>query len=144
MEDVENEMQGFPQDLLWVRPGGVASVCFHLKHLSGVLERLFTYAKGDMLNEEQMTYLKTETVQAENDSVDFLVDRFRKQVTAAINELKVADINTLTDKRAVGRKQIPSTKLGLWFHAAEHTQRHVGQLIVTARILRAQAESKVS
>ncbi len=139
-EDVEKEMENFSPDLLWKNPGGVASVSFHLKHLSGVLERLFTYARGEMLNEEQMRYLAAETIPHGNDSVHMLVDRFKKQVHAAVEELKAADISTLTNKRVVGRKQIPSTVIGLWFHAAEHTQRHVGQLIVTARILKAQTE----
>jgi len=142
VEDVEKEMEHFSPDLLWKNPGGVASVSFHLKHLSGVIERLFTYARGEMLNEEQRSYLAAETVSHDNDTVYMLVDRFKKQISAALEELKTADIRTLTDKRAVGRKQIPSTVIGLWFHAAEHTQRHVGQLIVTARILKALAEKR--
>lgn len=142
VEDVENEMENFPPDLLWKNPGGVASVSFHLKHVSGVIERLFTYARGENLSEEQMRYLKAETVPLDNDLIHMLVDRFKKQVSTAVEELKAADISTLTDKRVVGRKQIPSTVIGLWFHAAEHIQRHVGQLIVTARILKAQAEKK--
>jgi uncharacterized damage-inducible protein DinB len=71
-----------------------------------------------------------------------LTDAFKKQVATAIEQLRRTDINTLADKRGVGRKQIPSTVIGLLFHAAEHVQRHVGQLIVTARILKAQAEKK--
>ena len=142
VEDVEKEMENFSSDLQWETPGDVASVSFHLKHLSGVIERLFTYARGEMLSEQQLSYLKAETVARENDLVHMLVDRFKKQVSVAVEELKAADISKLTDKRVVGRKQIPSTVIGLWFHAAEHTQRHVGQLIVTARILKAQAEKK--
>lgn len=139
VEDVDQEMEDFSPALLLEKPGGVASVSFHLKHLSGVVDRLFTYARGEMLREDQMQYLKTET-SGDNDSAAVLVDRFRKQVRAAIEELKAADIHTLTDERTVGRKKIPSTVIGLWFHAAEHIQRHVGQLIVTARMLKAEAE----
>lgn len=135
VEDVEKEMSTFPETLLWERPGGVASVGFHLKHLRGVADRLFTYARGEMLNEEQMRQLKSETPADEGISVQDLVDDFRKQVTTALNQLKNTDTAILTDTRGVGRKQIPSTVIGLLFHAAEHTQRHVGQLIVTARIL---------
>lgn len=136
VEDVEKEMSTFPETLLWERPGGVASVGFHLKHLRGVADRLFTYARGEMLNEEQMRQLKSETPADEGISVLDLVDNFRKQVTTALNQLKNTDTAILTDTRGVGRKQIPSTVIGLLFHAAEHTQRHVGQLIVTARILK--------
>lgn len=139
IEDVEKEMETFSPDLLWENPGGVAAVGFHLKHLRGVIERLFTYARGEMLSDKQLSYLQAETHRAETDSAETLVDLFKKQVGSAIEELKAADLSTLTDKRGVGRKQIPSTVIGLWFHAAEHTQRHVGQLIVTARILKAGA-----
>ncbi|MEI9921910.1 MAG: DinB family protein [Bacteroidota bacterium] len=143
VEDVEKEMLNFSPDALWERPGGVASVGFHLKHLKGVTDRLFTYARGEMLSDEQMSYLGAETVSRDGDSIQTLVASFRKQVEAAIEELKTADITALTDKRVVGRKQIPSTVIGLWFHSAEHIQRHVGQLIVTARILKARAEKNI-
>jgi uncharacterized damage-inducible protein DinB len=140
VEDVEKEMATFPPDLLWEKAGGVASVGFHLKHIKGVIDRLFTYARGAMLDEEQMRYLKSETVALDMNSIHMLVDGFKKQVNTAIEELKAADVNTLTDKRAIGRKQIPTTVIGLVFHAAEHIQRHVGQLIVTARMLKERSE----
>ena len=138
VEDIEKEMSAFPSSLLSEKPGGVASVGFHLKHFKGVVDRLFTYARGEMLSDEQMDYLKAETISSDRDSVQMLVEDFRKQVLTALEQLKRTDVNMLTDIRAVGRKQIPSTVIGLLFHAAEHVQRHVGQLIVTARILRAQ------
>lgn len=137
VEDVEREMENFSPDLVWEKPGGVASVGFHLKHMRGVVERLFTYARGASLNEQQLSYLKEEAVAVDNDSIHVLVDRFKRQVGEAVGELKAADVSRLTDRRVVGRKQIPSTVIGLWFHAAEHIQRHTGQLIVTARVLKA-------
>jgi hypothetical protein len=36
----------------------------------------------------------------------------------------------------VGRARLPSTVFGLLFHVAEHTQRHAGQAITTAKIVR--------
>ena len=139
-EDVEHEMKDFPPQLLWEKPGGVASVGFHIKHIGGVVDRLFTYANARMLSEEQMNRLREETLPGA-DSVQRLVDELKHQVAAAIDQLKNTDTATLTDHRAVGRKQIPSTVIGLLFHAAEHTQRHLGQLIVTARILKSKAYS---
>ena len=59
-EEVTALMKGFPDDLLWRRPGGVASVGFHLQHLRGVLDRLFTYARGEALTAEQLRALKAE------------------------------------------------------------------------------------
>lgn len=108
--------------------------------MKGVVDRLFTYAQGEMLSDEQMKSLKNETLQNDDlDSAQVLVDEFRQQVAKAIDQLRATDITTLTDKRGVGRKQIPSTVIGLLFHAAEHVQRHVGQMIVTARVLKAAA-----
>lgn len=137
VEDVEKEMKTFPIDLLWEKPGGVASVGFHLKHLKGVVDRLFTYARGEMLSDAQAHSLKDEQLPGDADSTHILVHNFKNQVAAAIDQLKKTDVTALTEKRGVGRKQIPSTVLGLLFHAAEDIQRHVGQLIVTARILKA-------
>lgn len=135
VEDVESAMENFPASLLHEKPADVASVSFHLKHLSGVINRLFTYARAESLNDEQLNYLKLETIAGDTDSVHALVDAFSQQVSSAIDELKSADVSKLTEHRGVGRNQIPTTVIGLWFHAAEHTQRHVGQLIVTARVV---------
>jgi len=136
VEDVDKEISTFPLELLWKKPAGVASAGFHLKHLKGIVDRLFTYARGEMLNEEQLLYLSRESFQSDEDLPYVLAENFRNQVAIAIDQLKTTDVNTLTEKRGVGRKQIPSTVIGLLFHAAEHAQRHVGQLIVTARVMR--------
>jgi uncharacterized damage-inducible protein DinB len=134
-EEVEALMPGFPEDKLWERPGGVASAGFHLQHLSGVLSRLFTYARGEVLNEAQVAALKAENPAAHPPaSAADLLRAFRDQVDRALDELRATDERTLIEPRAVGRNRLPSTRMGLLFHAAEHTQRHVGQLLVTVRI----------
>jgi len=107
LEDIEKEMSTFPVQLLWEKPGGVASVGFHLKHVSGVVNRLFTYAQGVTLNDEQMQQLRAESVSEEITSTELFVDNFKNQVTSAINQLKTTDISILSEKRGVGRKQIP-------------------------------------
>jgi uncharacterized damage-inducible protein DinB len=138
-EEVETLMQDFPDQKLWDRPAGVASVGFHLQHFSGVLSRLFTYARGESLDAAQREALAAEQQPARaNVSVQDLVEAFRREVDRAIEALRATDERTLGDARAIGRAKLPSTKLGLFVHAAEHTQRHVGQLLVTARVLRAQ------
>lgn len=130
-----------PPHLLWEKPSGVASVGFHLRHLAGVLDRLFTYARQEQLSEEQLFYLRSEeTSPIENCTYEYLLELFEKQINSAIEQIKNTDASSLTDMRLVGRAKIPSTHLGLLFHAAEHTQRHVGQLLVTARILNSQLE----
>jgi len=138
-EEVEGLMQDFPEQRLWEKPAGVASVGFHLQHFAGVLSRLFTYARGESLDAAQREALAAEQEPSRaNVTVQDLVQAFRQQVDRAIEELRATDERTLTDPRTVGRGKLPSTKLGLIVHAAEHTQRHVGQLLVTARVLRGQ------
>ena len=135
-EEVEAIMQDFPEQKLWDRPAGVASVGFHLQHFSGVLSRLFTYARGESLDAAQREALAAEQEPSRaNVTIQGLVQAFRREVDRAIEALRTIDERTLTEPRAVGRNKLPSTKLGLIVHAAEHTQRHVGQLLVTARVL---------
>jgi hypothetical protein len=133
-EEVESVMSGFPEDRLWTRPGGVASVGFHLQHLQGVLDRLFTYARGGALNDAQLHALAAEGIQAPSITAALLIETFRRQVELALAELRTIDVATLTESRAVGRSKLPSTVLGLLIHSAEHIQRHVGQLLVTVRV----------
>jgi uncharacterized damage-inducible protein DinB len=135
--EVKTYMQGFPEHLLWVRPANVASVGFHLKHLAGVLDRLFTYARAEALSKDALAYLQAEGTEQPTQTVTYLVKAFEDQVQKSLAQLKATDPSTLTQFRGVGRAQLPSTVLGLLFHAAEHTQRHVGQLLVTSRILQA-------
>ncbi|MCP9752411.1 DinB family protein [Ferruginibacter sp. HRS2-29] len=123
-------------DILWERPAGVASPGFHLQYLSGVLDRVFTYARGEMLTEQQLAQLREEDV-SPNPALNAagLVKRFSDQVDQALLQLKNTDESTLTEFRGIGRKQLPSTVIGLLVHAAEHTMRHLGQLRVTVKIL---------
>jgi hypothetical protein len=133
-EEVESLIADFPEERLWTRPGGVASVGFHLQHLPGVLDRLFTYARGESLSEKQLKALKAEGVHSPDINSRLLLEQFRQQVDIALAELRTIDDQILTAPRSVGRSQLPSTVLGLLVHAAEHVQRHVGQLLVTVRV----------
>lgn len=133
--EVEELLHGFSNDKLWARPRGVASVGFHLQHMRGVVDRLFSYAEGKPLSAQQKAALEAEgNAPAHGVSTQELVWAFRAQVEQALRQLRMTDDRTLTDYRAVGRKQLPSTVQGLLFHAAEHVQRHLGQLLVTVRI----------
>ncbi|MBO9200034.1 MULTISPECIES: DinB family protein [Niastella] len=134
-DEIHNKMANFPDALLWERPAGVASPGFHLKHMAGVLDRLFTYAAGQPLSPTQLDYLKAEEVREEQDTLTFLLVKLDTQITASLEALRAIDDTTLTQFRGVGRQQLPSTVLGLLFHAAEHTMRHTGQLLVTVQVL---------
>jgi len=135
-EEIHIAMEGFPEELLWEQPAGVASPGFHLQHIPGVLDRLFTYADAQQLSQAQLDYLATETKQNDGVTVATLLAHFDAQLDTTISRLKTVNEQQLTAFRGVGRKQLPSTVMGLLFHAAEHTMRHTGQLIVTLKVLR--------
>jgi uncharacterized damage-inducible protein DinB len=136
-EEVEPALATLSADRLWERPADVASVGFHLRHLTGVVDRLFTYARGETLSDAQRVALAGEA-EAGDVGVAELVAAFSDQVDRALDQLRATDERTLTQPREVGRLRLPSTVQGLLFHAAEHTQRHVGQLLVTARVVSAE------
>jgi uncharacterized damage-inducible protein DinB len=133
-EEVNELMADFPETLLWERPAEMASPGFHLQHMTGVLDRLYTYAKGEQLNQQQLEYLAAEGKNRDV-TVDELLAHFNRQVDIAIKQLSETDEATLTEVREVGRSKIPSTVIGLFVHSAEHTMRHVGQLLVTIKVL---------
>jgi DinB superfamily len=136
-EEVNGLMADFPEILLWVTPVNMASPGFHLQHLAGVVDRLFTYARGEMLTEYQLNKLAAEGKMPQiGYSVINLLEVFNRQVDEALKQLAETDELILTEKRVVGRNKLPSTVIGLYTHAAEHVMRHVGQLLVTSRMLR--------
>lgn len=137
-ESVDELVQGLSIDEWNARPANVASSAFHVRHIAGVIDRLFTYARGGALSEAQFTALRAEgdPVTDERD-VSRMLDALFARVDAAIDELRTIDVATLGDFRGVGRAQLPSTVIGCLVHGAEHSMRHVGQLSVTTRIVRA-------
>jgi uncharacterized damage-inducible protein DinB len=137
-EELRAALHDFPDALLAVRPAGVASVGFHLRHLSGVLDRMQTYARHEPLSAEQLAYLAAEKEgPTPPPTTAELLQAFSEAVDNMLRTLRVTAEATLPEFRPVGRQALPSTVIGLLMHAAEHTTRHVGQLLVTARIARA-------
>jgi hypothetical protein len=134
-EEVNELMENFPNDLLWDSPAKVATPGFHLQHLTGVLDRLFTYARQESLSESQLQSLSVEGKLYDRIIVNDLVKNFNKQVDFSLKQLSQTDEQTLLEPRGVGRAQISSNLIGLYVHAAEHTMRHVGQLRVTVKVL---------
>ncbi|HSI74698.1 MAG TPA: DinB family protein [Lunatimonas sp.] len=133
-EDAEKYTLNLDNDTLWKRPGGVASVGFHLQHIVGVLDRLFTYAAGNTLNDVQLEFLKNEG-NPENKHLGKkqLLHNLQSKIEEVLRILEHTDESSLTEIRYLGRAKIETTKMGLLFHAAEHAQRHIGQLLVTAK-----------
>jgi len=136
-EDVEGALAGLTLDQIWQRPGGAASVGFHVRHLGGALDRLFTYARGEPLSEEQRRRVPTEGVAGvpPASASDLLAD-LDAILEPAFAQLRATAESTLLDSRGIGRQQIPTTVIGLLFHAAEHAARHAGQALTTARVVR--------
>ena len=136
-EELDELLTDFDEALLWERPANVASPAFHLQHLSGVLDRVFTYARNESLTEFQLKQLYDEDISPQqNLTVAFLLQRFKNQIQTALLQIKNTKEVSLLQFRGIGRKHLPSTVIGLLVHAAEHTMRHVGQLSVTIKILK--------
>ena len=136
-EELPYWLDEFPDEKLWEKPAGRASVGFHLKHLTGVLDRMLSYAQGRALTQEQFDYLKSEGIQDETSTTEELIANFQQKVVQALAYFKTLDESTIKSARTVGRKELPSTVIGLLFHAAEHSQRHLGQLIATVSFVKA-------
>ena len=117
------------------RPAGVASVGFHVRHITGVVDRLFTYARGEALTPAQFAALRAEGEALSPDEMSVALGAMTSRIDAAVAELRSIDVATLADFRGVGRAQLPSTVIGCLVHGAEHAMRHVGQLSVTARVV---------
>ncbi len=137
-EDVAAAVGGLAPLEVWIAPYGVTPVGFHVAHLSGSTDRLLTYARGAALDDTQKAALGRERMMAvERPPIERLVAEWQATVSRALEQLAATDPATLTEVREVGRDRLPSTVLGLLFHAAEHASRHTGQVVSAARLVRA-------
>lgn len=138
IEEVEALDSALTSSELHARPFGVASLAFHLRHMAGSLDRLLTYARGESLSDRQLEWLREES-RVTDETRDDLVGVARVALNRALDQVRAWSQrpNELFDPREVGRQRLPSTVLGLLVHAAEHAQRHSGQIATTVRIVRA-------
>ncbi|HKD78129.1 MAG TPA: DinB family protein [Candidatus Angelobacter sp.] len=135
-EDLERWCDGLSDDELNERPDGLAPVAFHLRHIARSMDRLLTYAEGKQLTPEQVSVMKQEMDPGatRNELTAELVVAFAKSG----KRIRSFSLQQLEDERRVGKKQLPASVGGLLVHVADHTQRHVGQAITTAKIVAAQ------
>ena len=133
-EDLTAWTEGMSEEQIWARPHGVTPVGFHLRHIAGSVDRLTTYLRGRRLDALQIDALNFET--DEGAGRDELMAAVGAAFDASEAYLRTVDPATFGERRTVGRRQVPTSVGGLIVHLAEHTQRHVGQTIVTARLLR--------
>lgn len=135
-EDIDRLVASVPADHVWQSPGGAASIGFHVRHLGGALDRLLTYARGEVLSGAQWAALRAEREPGRSDtSLSDVASSAYATIESALEQLRSTSHEDLLVPREVGRAGLPSTTLGLIFHAAEHCTRHAGQAISTAKIL---------
>jgi len=138
LDDMKKWTEGLTEAEIHAQPMGLNSIAFLLRHIAGSTDRILTYAEDNQLSAEQMA-----TLQAEADTegkretraelLAGLESTFR-QAAERICKLAASDLET---PRGVGRKQLPTTIGGAMIHVADHTMRHVGQVVTTAKVLKA-------
>ncbi len=131
-EDLAKHTAGLTTEQIWATPHGFGSVGFHLRHIAGSTDRLMTYVRGGQLSDAQLAALKSE--KAPGATRETLLGGIDAAFTRAEAIARSLNPVHLTDPRGVGRKQLPTTVIGLLVHIAEHTQRHVGQAISAAKL----------
>jgi uncharacterized damage-inducible protein DinB len=135
LDDLTKWTDGLSTAEIDSQPLGLTSVAFHLRHIARSTDRILTYAEGGQLTGDQLAALKSE--QTGNETLAELLavlDTSFKNAAERIRTLACADLNAV---RAVGRKQLPTSVGGALIHVADHTQRHVGQVVTTAKVLKA-------
>jgi hypothetical protein len=135
LEDVERATAELTNEQWWLGPGGAASIGFHVMHLAGSTDRLLTYARGEMLSDAQKAAFRAESSPSTVGTAPLLAD-LKRSFDAAMAQLRVTSPSSLYEARAVGRAALPTTVIGLLFHAAEHSQRHAGQIVTMAKVVR--------
>jgi uncharacterized damage-inducible protein DinB len=131
-EDLAKYTAGLTIEQIWATPHGFGSLGFHLRHIAGSTDRLMTYVTGGQLSSAQMAALKTE--KEPGATREELLSGIDQAFANAETVARALDPARLADPRGVGRKQLPTTVIGLLIHIAEHTQRHVGQAISAAKL----------
>jgi uncharacterized damage-inducible protein DinB len=135
LDDITKWSDGLTDAEVHTRPLELPAVAFHLKHIARSVDRILTYAEGGQLTAEQLTLLKSE--QAGDETLAELLGEVEASFANAaerVRTLATADFNLF---RGVGRKQLPTSIGGALIHVADHTQRHVGQVVTTAKVLKA-------
>ena len=133
-EDLEKWCRDLTDDELNARPGDVAPVAFHLRHIARSTDRLLTYAENRSLTAEQIALMKQEL--DPNGHREALFAELREGLAAAESRIRAFSPEQFTEPRAVGRQQMPTTVAGLIVHVGDHAQRHVGQALTTAKVIK--------
>jgi uncharacterized damage-inducible protein DinB len=134
-EDLAKFTEGLTVEQIWATPYGFGSVGFHIRHIGGSTDRLITYLRGEQLTPAQLEFLKAEKHPGAD--AEALLREMDEAFQKAEGIVRALDPETLSAPREIGRKKLPSTVNGLLAHTAEHIQRHIGQAISAAKLVRA-------
>ena len=137
IEDLKRWCAGLTNSELHARPNEIASVAFHLKHIARSTDRLLTYAEGHALSQHQLSELGTEM--DGSGTLESIWAELDRSLTGAVERVRRFASGSLLESRTVGKRALPTTVAGLLVHVADHTQRHVGQAITTAKVVREQS-----
>lgn len=132
-EDIERWCEPLSEEEWSVKPYGLPSIAFQVRHIAGSLDRLLSYAEDKALTAEQLEWLARER-DMEADPRRLMAE-FRQGLSTATIRVRAIDTTRWPEPRTVGRRKLPSTVAGLLIHCADHTQRHVGQAVNTAKLL---------
>lgn len=135
LDDLTKWSDGLTDAEVHTYPLGLPSVAFHLRHIARSTDRLLSYAEGNQLSTEQLTALKAE--QAGDETLAALLAEVESSFSNAAERVRVLATANFDTFRGVGRKQLPTSIGGALIHVADHTQRHVGQVVTTAKVLKA-------
>jgi len=133
LDDLTKWTAGLTDTEVHARPLGLPSMAFHLKHIARSVDRILSYAEGNQLSAEQLAALKSE--QAGDESLGTLLAEVAASFSNAAERVRVLATADFETFRGIGRKQFPASLGGALIHVADHTQRHVGQVVTTAKVL---------
>jgi len=134
LEDLRECLDGLTADQIWSRPQGLTPLGFHVRHAGGAAARLATYLRGESLTGEQLELMRGESNPGA--SAQELLSELEEALNRVAAYARTIPTASLGEVRHVGRLRLPTTVQGLLVHIAEHTQRHVGQAVTTAKLLR--------
>ena len=142
VDDAHRWTEGLSDLEIQAQPLGLMSICAQLKHIAGSVDRLLTYAEGHQLSDQQLSAMKAEQSGAE--TREQLLANLQTAIGDAAGRVRALATADLNAERRVGRKNLPTTMGGALIHVADHTQRHVGQLVTTAKLVKAMRNGNVA
>jgi uncharacterized damage-inducible protein DinB len=134
LDDIRKWTEGLTDTEIHAQPLGLAAVAFHIKHIARSTDRILTYAEGSQLAPDQLAAMKAEQTGAE--TLAEILAELESAFDAAATRIRALAGGNYDEARGVGRKQLPTSMGGALIHVADHTQRHTGQVVTTAKVLR--------